>query len=58
MPNKHIVEANPKKFQISDDELNNRKTFIFNTRQNVQEMKNQLNNPKNKTKADEILRKV
>nr|CAB3266677.1 syntaxin-6-like [Phallusia mammillata] len=52
-----IVESNPHKFHISPGELDTRKGFIQNTRNNIQDMKNELNDPAVKAKADKILRK-
>ena len=52
-----IVEANPSKFQISQDDLKNRKMFIIQTRKTIGEMKAELNDPANKSKADKLLRK-
>ncbi|XP_046713130.1 syntaxin-6 [Silurus meridionalis] len=40
-----IVEANPRKFNLDSMELNKRKAFITNTRQNVKEMKDQMASP-------------
>ncbi|XP_070683882.1 syntaxin-10 [Pempheris klunzingeri] len=41
----NIVESNPGKFKLSDDELQERREFVERTRQSVQEMKEQLSSP-------------
>jgi len=51
-----IVESNPRKFQITEDELKVRKDFIAQNRHTVHSMKDELNNPKTKKSADKIFR--
>jgi len=52
----NIVEANPNKFKISLDDLKQRKMFIAQTRETIEEMKKELSDPVNKSKADKLLR--
>lgn len=40
-----IVESNPGKFRLGDDELQERRDFVERTRKSVQEMKDQLSSP-------------
>ncbi|XP_056266301.1 syntaxin-10 isoform X1 [Pseudoliparis swirei] len=40
-----IVESNPGKFRLADDELRERRSFVERTRSAVQEMKDQLSSP-------------
>ncbi|KAG7491440.1 hypothetical protein MATL_G00003730 [Megalops atlanticus] len=40
-----IVEANPGKFRLGENELQERRDFVERTRQSVQEMKEQLSSP-------------
>ncbi|KAJ8283248.1 hypothetical protein COCON_G00020980 [Conger conger] len=40
-----IVESNPGKFRLGENELQERKEFVERTRQSVQEMKDQLSSP-------------
>uniref|UniRef100_A0A8C6UDV4 Syntaxin 10 n=1 Tax=Neogobius melanostomus TaxID=47308 RepID=A0A8C6UDV4_9GOBI len=40
-----IVESNPGKFRLGDDELQERRDFVERTRESVQEMKEQLSSP-------------
>ncbi|XP_061626643.1 syntaxin-10 [Phyllopteryx taeniolatus] len=40
-----IVESNPGKFRLGDEELQERKDFVERTRKSVQEMKDQLSSP-------------
>ncbi|XP_017293404.1 syntaxin-10 isoform X1 [Kryptolebias marmoratus] len=40
-----IVESNPGKFKLGDNELQERKRFVDRTRKSVQEMKDQLSSP-------------
>ncbi|XP_030638147.1 syntaxin-10 [Chanos chanos] len=40
-----IVESNPGKFRLGENELQERKTFVQRTQQSVQEMKDQLSSP-------------
>ncbi|KAG5854015.1 syntaxin-10 [Anguilla anguilla] len=40
-----IVESNPGKFRLGENELQERKDFVERTRQSVQEMKDQLSSP-------------
>ncbi|KAM7009618.1 syntaxin-10 [Tautogolabrus adspersus] len=41
----NIVESNPGKFKLGDDELQERRDFVERTRSAVQEMKDQLSSP-------------
>ncbi|KAL4648550.1 syntaxin-10 [Arapaima gigas] len=47
-----IVESNPGKFRLTDNELQERKDFVERTRQAVQEMKEQLQSPTATARAD------
>uniref|UniRef100_H2Y0C8 Syntaxin 6/10/61 N-terminal domain-containing protein n=2 Tax=Ciona intestinalis TaxID=7719 RepID=H2Y0C8_CIOIN len=51
-----IVECNPAKFRIDGSELSARRDFISATRNRIVEMKNELNDPQAKAKADKLLR--
>ena len=53
-----IVQSNSHKFFLSIDELNNRKCFINDVKTCIHELEDQLNDPANKAKAENILRKV
>lgn len=53
-----IIKSNSFKFNISEEEINNRICFINNTRTCIAEIKEQLKDPQNQIKADRILKQV
>ena len=53
-----IVEANPRKFNIDITEVNQRKQFIKQTRDNVNSIKEHMNSPAAKAKVENSSRDV
>jgi syntaxin 6 len=53
-----IVEANPKKFDLSTEEVASRKAFITQTRATMSEIKSALTSTDAQTKQDADQRKV
>ncbi|XP_033935228.1 syntaxin-10-like [Pseudochaenichthys georgianus] len=47
-----IVESNPGKFRLGDDELQERRAFVERTRASVQEMKDHLSSPSSVAQAE------
>ncbi|KAJ4944964.1 hypothetical protein JOQ06_013503 [Pogonophryne albipinna] len=47
-----IVESNPGKFRLGDDELQERRAFVERTRTSVQEMKDHLSSPSSVAQAE------
>ncbi|XP_070779432.1 syntaxin-10 isoform X2 [Enoplosus armatus] len=54
----NIVESNPGKFKLGDDELLERRDFVERTRKSVQEMKDQLSSPSAVAQAEKKNRQV
>ncbi|KAJ8038223.1 Syntaxin-6 [Holothuria leucospilota] len=53
-----IVEANPRKFKISTDELESRRRFVAKTKSRLEQMKEHMSSPNTKTKEDSKSRKA
>lgn len=53
-----IVEANPRKFKITQPELYERKSFIAATRATIQQIKDEISSPEVKAKLEDLSRKV
>ena len=53
-----IIQSNSHNFFLSTDELKNRKCFINDVRTCIHKLEEQLNDPVNKAKAEQVLRKV
>ncbi|KAK1885770.1 Syntaxin-10 [Dissostichus eleginoides] len=53
-----IVESNPGKFRLGDDELQERRAFVERTRTSVQEMKDHLSSPSSVAQAEKKNREV
>uniref|UniRef100_UPI003AAE0099 syntaxin-10 isoform X2 n=1 Tax=Centroberyx gerrardi TaxID=166262 RepID=UPI003AAE0099 len=53
-----IVESNPGKFRLGENELQERRDFVERTRQSVQEMKEQLSSPTAVAQAEKKNRQV
>lgn len=53
-----IVEANPRKFNIDMTDINQRKQFIKQTRDNVNAVKEHMNSPAAKAKVENSSRDV
>lgn len=52
-----IVEANPRKFKISQPELQERKSFISSTRKVIQQMNDEISSPEVKAKLEDLSKK-
>uniref|UniRef100_A0A3B3VVC5 Syntaxin 10 n=1 Tax=Poecilia latipinna TaxID=48699 RepID=A0A3B3VVC5_9TELE len=53
-----IVESNPGKFRLGDNELQERRDFVERTRKSVQEMKDELSSPSAVARAEKKNRQV
>lgn len=53
-----IVEANPRKFNMDMSELNKRKLFVKQTRDDITSIKEHLNSPSARTKVETSTRQV
>ncbi|XP_031732922.1 syntaxin-10 isoform X1 [Anarrhichthys ocellatus] len=53
-----IVESNPGKFRLGDEELQERRGFVERTRESVQDMKDQLSSPSAVAQAEKKNREV
>ncbi|KAI4788341.1 hypothetical protein KUCAC02_035913 [Chaenocephalus aceratus] len=53
-----IVESNPGKFRLGDDELQERRAFVERTRASVQEMKDHLSSPSSVAQAEKKNREL
>ncbi|TMS23292.1 Syntaxin-10 [Larimichthys crocea] len=54
----NIVESNPGKFKLGDNELQERRDFVERTRKSVQEMKDHLSSPSAVAQAEKKNRQV
>lgn len=52
-----IVEANPRKFKIMQEELESRRRFVSNTKSRLEQMKAHMNSPTSRSKQESATRK-